>query len=411
MKRNLFLLACFAFVAFSGVLHASGIRSGQSVTVDEPVEKNLHVAGGKVTIQAPIGGDLICAGGEIRINQAVARDVLAVGGDIELNKASGEDVRLVGGNIRVTDNVPGDLIITGGEVVIESAVTIGGDLIIAGGKVSMFGTVKGNVEAAAGELILHGPVEGTLTAKGGIVEIGGRVGGASKLSAEHIRLGSGAQFGADVRYWQKSGQLDFGSALVGGANAVLDDALKLQYTEWKNKSRLFVKKISPAVILYRFASGALLIGLIVAFFSAFFERIAGGTQRDLGKYFGVGTLYLIGIPVVMGITAITIVGIPAAFAIGGIYGATLSVAGALTAIVGAYGLEKRMGRDWSRGQIMMVALGLYVGLKALAAFPLVGSLAVFALTAIAFGFLIQAIRGKVQQEAAPSAEPVVEDMV
>ncbi len=386
-------------------MQASSIRSGENVTVNEPVEKNLHVAGGKVHIQAPIGGDLICAGGEVRINQAVAQDILAIGGNVELNKASGQDVRLVGGQIRVTDNVPGDLIITGGEVTIESNVTIGGDLIIAGGKVNMYGTVKGNVEAAAGELILHGPVAGTLTAKGGTIEISGAVGGASRLAAERIRLGSDARFAGDVRYWQKSGDVDFGTTLAGGATASVDQALKLQYTEWQGKARLFQKRITPAFVIYRLASGALLVGLIIAFFSGFFERIAGGAQRDMGKYFGVGALYLIGIPVVIGITAITIIGIPAAFAIGGVYSATLSVAGALTAIVGAYELEKRLNRDWSRGQMIMISLGIYLGLKALAVFPLVGSLAVFALTAIAFGFLIQAIRGKVQPAPAPAPAP------
>lgn len=412
MKGIRICILLFSVVLSSQGLWATGIRSGQEVIIDKPVEKNLHIAAGKIRVEAPMQGDLLCAGGEIRINESVRKDIVAIGGDIHLAKAPGEDVRLVGGKIHVTDNVPGDLVVTGGEVVISEAVTIGGDLIIAGGKVEMYGVVKGDAEIAAGELVLYGVIEGGLNARGGKIEMGGQVAGPSTLSAENMQITSDARFGSDVRYWFKTGSVDFEQALSGGATAVRDEALKLQYSEWQRKSRLFQKRLTPAFMLYRLASGALLIGLLVSFFGGFFAKIAGGTQRsNLGGLMGVGTLYLVGIPFVIGIAAVTIVGIPTAFAVGSLYSATLSVAGALTAIVGAYELDKRLARNWSKGQLLLVSIGFYVALKALNAFPLAGGLAVFVLTAIAFGFIIQAIRGKIPPAEDNPAEKIVEDMV
>ncbi|MBX2927601.1 MAG: polymer-forming cytoskeletal protein [Saprospiraceae bacterium] len=412
MKRMLFLLPLLATILFSNNLAASGIQSGKDVIIDEPVNKNITVAGGTIRVEAPIGGDLICAGGEIRINNTVGQDILAAGGDIQLNKAGGQDVRLIGGKVRVSDNVPGDLVITGGEIFIEAGVTIGGDLIVAGGKVMMEGTVKGNADVMAGELFLSGMVEGELNAKGGRIDVDGQVKGVSKIAADHIHLGSTARFGGDVSYWSKSGAVDFGSALAGSATATFTESLKMKHTEWKQKSRLLQKRLAPAVIAYRIAAGALIIGFLTAFFSGFFARHAGGLRRKTGAYMGVGTLYLIGIPVLAGIAAATIIGIPAAVALGGVYSASIAVAGALTAVVAAHELSNRLGRNWSKGQFFWASTGIFIVLKVLGAVPFFGSLAVFVLTAVAFGYVIQIMRGKVKPEdKAPAGEELIEDIV
>lgn len=397
--------------AFAGTLRASGICAGQTVLVNEPVDKNLHLAGGDITINAPVGGDLICAGGNIRINETIKQDIIAAGGEVWLDKAAGQDVRIGGGRVLISADVAGDLVVTGGTVTVNPGVTIGGDVIIAGGKVNLLGATMGDVRIAAGELLLAGPIQGELIAQGGKIEINSRVAGTSRMAAERIQLGAGAQFAGNVRYWQKSGEMDFGAALQNGAEAVYDPSLKMQYAEWETKARMFGRRISPLAMLYRLASGALLVGLIVAFFGWFFERFAAGISRNAGKFLGVGLLYLIGVPIVIAITAITIVGIPAALAIGGIYGATVSVAGALTAVVAAYALEQRLNRNWSRGQMIMVALGIYLALKLVSVLPVIGSLGVFALTAIAFGFIIQAMRGKVPLQPAAAAASAPEDIV
>lgn len=414
MKRiswTLLLLNLFALTGFTYAQN-SQLQSGKEIYITEPVAKNRVLAGGKISVEAPIGGDLIGVGGEVRINQTVGQDILLLGGDLELNKAPGQDARLVGGKITVTDDVPGDLLITGGEVLITDAVTIGGDLIVAGGNVQMNGLVKGNVDAAAGELFINGPVEGALNVKGGRVELAGRVAGASKIAAENLEIHSTARFESDVLYWNKSGSADFGASLAEGVKANFNEALKAKYSEWESKSRLFVRKVTPAFVAYKLISGALLVGLLVAFFGGFFARIGGSARTEMGKNFGIGLLYILGIPAVIAVAAITIVGLPAAFAVGGVYGASMAIAGALTAVVGAYELNTILAKNWSKGQILLASIGIFIGLKALAAIPLLGNVAVFALTAIAFGFLIQAMRGKVKPvETTPKADPIVEDMV
>lgn len=414
MKRiswTLVLLNLLASVGFSYAQN-SQLQSGKEIFITEPVAKNRVLAGGKISVDAPIGGDLIGVGGEVRINQAIGQDILLLGGDVELNKAPGQDARLFGGKITVSDDVPGDLIITGGEILITDGVTIGGDLIVAGGKVSMNGAVKGNVDAAAGELLLYGPIEGALNVKGGRVELAGRVAGASKIAAENLEVRSTARFEADVLYWNKSGNADFGAALAEGVSANFNEALKAKYSEWESKSRLFARRITPAFVAYKLFSGALLVGLLVAFFGGFFGRIAGSARTEMGRSFGVGLLYMFGVPAIIAVAAITIVGLPAAFAVGGVYSASLAVAGALTAVVGAYELNTILAKNWSRGQILLASVGIFIGLKALGAIPLLGNLAVFVLTTIAFGFLIQAIRGKVKPvEKTSQADPIIEDMV
>lgn len=414
MKRISWTLVLMNLLAFAGFSFAqnSQLQSGKEIYITEPVAKNRVLAAGKISVEAPIGGDLIGVGGEVRINQAIGQDVLLLGGDLELNKAPGQDARIVGGKITVTDNVPGDLIITGGEVLITDAVTIGGDLIVAGGKVDMNGTVKGNVDAAAGELLMYGPVEGALNVKGGKVVMAARVAGESKIAAENLEIRSTARFENNVLYWNKSGSADFGAALAEGVKANFNEALKAKYSEWESKSRLFARRITPAVMAYKLASGILLVGLLIAFFGGFFGRIGGSARTEMGKNFGIGLLYILGIPAVIGVAAITIVGLPAAFAVGGVYGASMAVAGALTAVVGAYELNTILNKDWSKGRMLLVSVGIFIGLKALAAIPVLGSLGVFVLTAIAFGFLIQAMRGKVKPiEKTPQTDSMVEDMV
>jgi uncharacterized membrane protein len=388
MKRSILLLATL-LLALPLWLGASEIKSGEKVRISEPVGENLYVAGGEVVVEAPIGGDLVAAGGKIVINASIADGGLIAGGEIVFNGDIQNDLRILGGKIVINSNVAGDLVIAAGEVMVGPGSSIDGDLIVMGGKLNLLGAVKGKVILRGGEMILGGPVAGSLSAYGGKLVVNSEVRGQSELSAENISLGPDSRFFSDVRYWNKSGEIAFDGRLADGATARYDESLKMDFSgidrqDWQQFWFLFS--------VYRFIAGILLIVLLVLLFHRFFRRNAGALTDNAAANFGYGVLYFIGIPILSFLAFITIIGIPVAFILTAGYGITLALAGALVATVLTYEIDKYTNRQWGRGTVILVAIGISLLLRLLSLIPVAGWLVSALLITVVFGYLYQNIR-------------------
>lgn len=367
----------------------STVRSGEKVTIDQPVEGNLYLAGGEVYINAPIGGDFIAAGGEMQVKGPIGDDGLVAGGEIVIDAPVRGDLRIAGGQITIRQNIGGDLVVMSGEVVIAEGVSIGGDLMALGGKIEMRGNVQGLIRVTGGEFDMNGTAGGGIEASCGEVEINGEVGGPSRLAAGNIKLGSNAAFAGDVRYWQEGGEIDFGDRLRNGATATFDPSLERRAGGWDMDE---VKRGMFLFSVYRFLAGIVLIVLLIYFFNRFFRRHAGRITNNMAGSFGYGMLYLIGVPILIVLALITIIGIPVAFIMAAGYGITLALAGALVSVILAYELEKYQGKDWSKGTMMLIAVGISLGLRLVDFIPFVGGIVLFLLIAVVFGYLYQNIR-------------------
>jgi hypothetical protein len=401
MKKSILLLAVLGLWAV-GSLQASTIKGGGDVHITEPVNGNLYAAGGKVYINAPIDGDLICAGGEIKIVGPVAADILLGGGEVIISSPVGGDLRLGGGKVTLEANVAGDLVIAGGELRVKAGVLIGGDVIIAGGKVVFEGTVGGDVKIAGGEVIFNGKAAGKMDVKGGKIYLNGEVQGDASLAAENLNIGANAAFYSTVQYWNEKGDANFEGHLYGGATATYDENLKIK----TRIDREVVKNGFVAFAIFRFASAALLMTLLVALFSRFFEKNSGNVREHVGSYLKAGSWVLIGTPLLSLLAFFTVIGIPIGFIMLSGYGVVLMLANSLTAVVAAYELKKYLQRDWSNGIIIAVSVGMFVALRMIGMMMMPGKFIVFAATVIAVGAVVMWVRnGGQKADETPNSRP------
>lgn len=411
MKKHILLLAAFVFsMTFSPFAFASTIKGAESVRIDEPVTGNLYAAGGKVKIDATVSGDVMATGGEIWINEDMLRDVTLGGGNIVIRGITGDDLRLVAGHCSVRADVRGDLIITGGEVEIEEGITVGGDLIIAGGEVSFEGTVMGDVRVFGGEIDFNGVVEGDFISKGGDVNINGEIKGSTSISAQNLDLNNNTRFHGNVTYWTKHGKINFDDYLVDGAKATFDDDLKIEF-EGLNAGNL--KKAVFGFMVFRFLGAMVLIFLLIALFNRFFSENAYRITKEYKKNMGYGAWVFIGLPIIGAIACATVIGIPAGLVMFSSFGIAVILSNSLTAVVGAYALEHYNNLHWRRGMLLIVSIGIYTVLKVASFIPLMGNIAVFIATLIAFGFVINALRNNRQKPSGPemTSEDLDSDMV
>lgn len=399
MKKTGTLLIGFLLLNL-GIAGAADVKTGEKVTLSQDAPHNVYLAGGKVSVNAKVHGDLVGAGGKIHVNGITQQDVLLAGGEIEIDAESEGDVRILGGDIHITKNVKGDLTITGGKIRIAEGVTIGGDLIVAGGEVKLNGDVLGKIHIAGGKLYLNGNVEGGIEAKAGFIEINGRVNGECELASQKLILGDKAFFAGNVKYWTKHHSPSFSGKLADGVKATYHAGLKTDWLDQDYDMGDMSHKIKRGVGFFQIFSGLLMTFLLIAFGDKMFTRYSGQASKNLGPAFGLGTMLLIGIPILSGVAFVTIIGIPLGVIGMGAYGIMMSMSVALPAVIGAYEWRKLKDQNWTRGGITLVAIGLFLGLRLTAKIPVFGWLLAFFATAAAFGYIYMIIRKKIE----PSAE-------
>jgi len=402
MKKTIFILTLFSLLASTLPIMASETRAGEEVRITKPVEENLYIAAGEMRVEAPIGGDLVAAGGKVWVTDTIGDDATIFGGELYIRNVVKGDVRVAGGKVRISNEVLGDLIIFGGELTVESDATIRGDVKIFGGSVHFSGTAQGDLQMYAGGIEFDGEAAKTVEIKAGEVEFNGTIRGKSTLAARELEVQPDARFFSDVEYWREAGELDLTGNLQNGATATFNEDLKFDTGVNEN---IWAKSIFW-ISVFRIISAALLIILLVSFFSSFFQKNTGNVKEKIGNYLGVGALFLIGTPIVAILAFATVVGIPVGIIMFSGYAIALTLAHSLTAVVATYELEKYLNREWSNGLTMVMAIGAFILLKLIGLLAFPGQLITFLLTAIAIGAVIQWLRqGWRRQDDAPKSTP------
>lgn len=378
--KNLILLIAAILLSGNAI---SQIKSGESVTIDHPVNDDLYVAAGTVTVNAPVRGDLIVAGGTVIINDSVAQDVLVAGGNITLNGSVGDDIRCAGGTVRLFNKVLGDFIVAGGEVNIHDLSVVNGDLLSGGGKVTVDGTVKGKIRDASGEFVLNGSAEQDLECKGGKIVINGTVSGNSVLAANTIELGPDARFEKDVKYWNKEGSLDFGRSINGG-KAIFDGSLEIEDGKWH-----YLGFASFVMVIWYLATALVMIVLIQYLFSLTLKNAANTVRNTSLKSLGLGFLFLVGVPLSIVLLFITVIGIPIAVLAAIAYGTVLLLATIIVALLVSNWINNTYYQSsWGNGRITIAAFGIFIFLKLASLTPVVGPLIMLLLACMAFGGIL-----------------------
>lgn len=254
--RRAFALLAVAVVGvslFSGVATAQETRSGETVVVgeDETVDGDLTAFGGTVVIQGTVDGDLTAFGGDVLIEGEVTGDAEAFAG-----------------NVRVTGDVGGEVGAAAGNVVVSESATVGA-LSAAGGNVAVEGTVEGDVEAAAGS----------------------------------VSLGPEAVVGGDLTY---------GGELNQHPDAEVAGSVSEESTSGPVPAPIGELPTPPTWLgpLYWLLVNLVLGAILLAVFPRFSDGLARTAREEALKSAGVGVLALVGIPIALGLVAVTVVGIP-----------------------------------------------------------------------------------------------------
>lgn len=364
------------------------ILTGETVRVSTPVEGNVYAGAGQITIDAVVNGDVNAGAGELWVMDTIRSDLVAGGGRIYINGVIGEDLRCGGGQVYLRGIVMGDVVAGGGEIEIGPDAVIYGDLVVGGGRVKVFGRILGSLVMAGGEIDFNGEAEKDAEIRGGTATLNGVFRGPCKFAAETLRFGPKAEFYQPVRYWQTKGEADFSSYLREGARATFDESLKQDMGRY---DRGWAIETFSWFFLYRLLVGALMVAFLVWLFDAFFKRAGSDLPAQWLNRFGTGVLYIIGLPVAMIVLFITVIGIPFGFFALFLYIFTLLFAYALTATVGTYALEQYRKLIWTKGQRILVGIGILLALKIVAWIPVLGFLVAAIAVAVAFGSIIKTL--------------------
>jgi len=307
------------------------------------------------------------------------------------------DLRAAGGTVVVRGTVDGNLRGYAGTVVVEESGTVTGDLQASAGSVAVRGTVEGDVEGASGSVTV-GPgavVGGDVTVAAGSLVVAGTVEGNVKAAVQRLELAETASVAGAVEYSSDAEFESADGASVGGQVSAVDN-LSVD----AGVADFLAGPAGVLVDLY-LVLATLVIGAVL--FVAFPETtaaVAADVREHPLRSGGTGLAGLVGIPVVVGLLAVTVVGLPLALL--GLMATGLLVFLSVPLAeyaVGAWALSyTHIESRWAALAAGVVGVGL------LSLLPVVGRVIDVAVFLLGFGALLGLLyRGYRRQRSSASA--------
>ena len=253
---------------------------------------------------------------------------------VEENETVSEDLTAVGGSIAVRGTVDGDIQAIGGDIVIEEGAEVTGDVDATAGSVRINGNVTGNVTAAGGYASVgeSGSIGGILNASTGSIVIAGSVDGDATLGAESITFAPTATFGGNVEYGVgEDGEFTNNGADVAGN---VTENTDLEVSGGLNFDLDIPNFSGPLFGVFGFISNLVIGALLLLIVPKTSKRIGESVSESPLVTGAVGFGTFIGVPIALGLVAITVVGIP--ITLGGL--ATYGIAIWLAGIYGRYAI-------------------------------------------------------------------------
>lgn len=353
-------------VALISMLSFGQAEDVKEILITTLQEDDTYLAGENIRINAKVQGDLVIAGGSLTVNDSINGDLIAAGGELFLNGYVTDDVRLAVGRATIDSEIGDDLIVFGGEVTLTENAVVHGNLKCTAGKINMRGKVLGDLSIKAGEALVDGSVSG-----------------ASKIVVEDLAIGPQAQFHQEVNYYTEEGEIDFNTALVNTEakyNEDLgEDASDLSLTTFGTKS---LKNW-----LFYILSSFLVILVLHALFRNAFSMAVEELEDHLLKSFGVGLIYLIGIPIAILIAFLLVIGIPLGLFSAAVFIFSLLLGHMVGALLLAYYFRSKKDKAWGFWTVTLLALLVVIILRVLTMIPYLGILISVVLLSITYGAL------------------------
>lgn len=257
---------------------------------------DLLASGASPTVADTVSGDVMVAGAEASFTGVAAGDLLAAGGRLDLVGSVGGSVRAAGGDLRVATDMGRNATLAGGNVVLERT-----------------GRVRGNAYLAGGAVRVDGVVDELLRVSGGDVILNGVVGRDVRVEAGSLRLGPSTVITGDLRYRLRRGEeltVDPGARVEGRTIALVPRRSLPRWAPW-----------------WLALIGFLIVGVAAVAFAPRTAAAAAGsvTARPLASL-GLGLAWLVLVPALVVVAAVTLVGLPLAVIVGMLYLISLCLA-------------------------------------------------------------------------------------
>jgi len=304
------LMSGFAIVLlFCLTLAASGneTRSGVLIQVDETesISEDLVVACKTLRMNGEVQGDLTSGGMNLLIENIVRGDLTAGGYSVKVMGEIGDDARMAGVHLAIDG-------------------TIHGNLVAFGGTVNITGNVKGDVVTGGGSVKISGDIDGSVDAKGGEIIISGTIGQSAILTASKLTLSPTAVLRGNLTYKSKrEADIQSGAQIDGAVNMEKGNAMIFwrlckpvasylpeqpeKWSEWKDGLPAWLRtllRLSPFVSLL--IAGIIIISLYERHATMVADRIISFPLKS----FGLGLLFLVGMPIGALILCVTVIGLP-----------------------------------------------------------------------------------------------------
>jgi cytoskeletal protein CcmA (bactofilin family) len=362
---QLCLVSALATIAPTG--HAIELRRDDdrvAVRADETIDDTLIVASNEVLIEGTITGDLIIAGEDVTVRGRVGGSLVAAAETLNIE---GEVTGSVFGAAE-TLNVRGaslaaNLFGAGETLTVDPDASLAGNLVLAAEQAGVQGSVGRDVLGVAEKLSLLGTVKGDLKAYGQTVDLAAsaRVGGdltAKVLTPDHLKIAEGAtvEGKTDLSTWPKQ------PSKYVTPNYYLRETLKF---------------------LAAFVTGLALFYLFPALRET---RLATGNEVAIAV--AIGAVTLVAAPILAVMATVTLIGAPL-----GILVLLLWIVGLyLSGIIAAGYLGRLLLDGEAHGRVIPLLAGLVI-LFVLINVPILGGVVRLVALIVGLGLIAQWLRG------------------
>lgn len=300
---------------------------------------------------------------------------------------NGDALFLAGANVEIDRNIDSDVRASADSIVLSDDAEIDGDAWLAGRRIVVDGAVSGNLDVRGQTVLVNGPISGDVS-----------------VWSVDLTLGPDAVIDGDLTYYTTSAADIADDAKVSGtieANSFSDERGGDYYNnipdEWRDE---WERNSDRNVTIELSLPGVLLMALFAGAISFISPRWSGQVQQAareapaLATFYGV--VWMLGLPLIGILAALTIVGVPFAFLLMVLYGIVF-LAGMVIAVLVIGGAIMSFFTDMEeQGTIERIAV-LLVGslvLWAGAAAPILGGFFWFASIALGIGGIL--IAGRVR---------------
>jgi cytoskeletal protein CcmA (bactofilin family) len=276
------MAAVAAVVAAAGVASACGPLAPGAEELRFRSGGDLVASADIVEIPDSVAGDVMVAAGDVRFTGRAEGSVLGVGAAQSFEGSIAGSLRAAGGGISVDGRVDRNVTLLGADVVLGPGATIGSNAYLVGARLEQRGRVTGHLRVAGREVILDGPVSGDVD-----------------VVAQSLTLGPSARIDGTLTYRVREGRADVHpAAIVSGA---------LTAIEVPGPSRAFTLLFGAAR-----AAAFLLAGVVVLLIAPGLGRTADTLRDRPAVVVGLGLLWIVALPLITFVVAVTVLGIPLA---------------------------------------------------------------------------------------------------